>query len=84
MGISQHVPDGINTSPRVWNLNFPGLTATVADAIEAYLLAAIGTAFDWVDPDGTTGKWICPSWQRSELGLGIANISATFNQVFGE
>jgi len=83
-GYQQHVADGINTAPRVWDLTFPGLTLTVADAIEAYLIASIGASFDWTDPDGTAGKWLCATWRRQEHGRGLATLTATFNQVFGE
>lgn len=83
-GYQQHVADGINAAPSTWNLTFPGLSAAVANAIEAYLITAVGSSFDWTDPAGVAGKWMCASWQREVLGMGKATITATFTQVFGE
>ena len=82
-GYEQRATFGINTMPRMWNLNFNGKTSTEADAIEAFLTARGGVEkFDWTPPTGSAGKWICRSWNRAISEIDIHDISATFEEVF--
>lgn len=81
-GYEQRVGDGINTVQAVWSLSFPGKTRAEAGAIESFFIARAGAeAFDWTDPDGASGKYICREWSRDELGGGRLTIAATFEQV---
>jgi phage-related protein len=83
-GYEQRVADGINTMPAKWSLRFVRYNADLA-AIAAFLSARAGVeAFDWTAPDGTSGKYVCRQWTRSYTGPQIGEISATFEQVFGE
>lgn len=84
-GYSQRVPDGLNTMLRTYSVQFTNRVQAECDAIEAFLIAQGGVlSFDWTPIGGAAGKWICgvPSgWTRTELGLGIATIAATFEEV---
>lgn len=84
-GYAQRVADGINNRPLVWRLSFKNRAAAEADAIDAFLVARNAVeAFDWTDPYGYVGRWICKIWSRPGHGGGISTITATFTQVFGE
>lgn len=84
-GYAQRVADGINNQTREWSMTFAG-NKSLIDSIESFLTVSGGvTAFDWTDPDGLSGKWICESWKRSPRGNAKnAILSATFKQVYGE
>lgn len=82
-GYEQRFAFGINTKPRVWDLEFNGKTESEADAIENFFLARGGVeSFDWSPPTGSTGKWIVRGWNRQITDLDIHNISASFEEVF--
>lgn len=81
-GYEQRVGDGINTRLSIWELSFPGLSRADADDVDAFLVARNGVeSFDWVDPAGVSGKYLCREWESTELGAGRININATFEQV---
>lgn len=81
-GYRQRYQDGLNATLASWSLQFNGLTRAEADAIDAFLRTAGGAdAFDWTDPLGNAGKYVCGEWRRDEIGRGFAVISATFEQV---
>lgn len=82
-GYIQRVADGINNKPREWSLTFVRPKAEI-DAIESFIETNAEVAFDWTDPDGLVGRWICESWSRSPQGsLVAASLSATFKQFYG-
>lgn len=84
-GYVQRVGDGINTTPRQWNLQFSNLSQSMADAIEAFLIARNGVeSFTWTDSHGYAGVWIAPKWKRTPRGGTVSSISVTFEEVFGE
>lgn len=81
-GYEQRIADGINTMLVQWALEFHGKSRVDALEIEAFLIARAGVeSFDWVDPDGVSGKYVCREWGRVELGAGRMNITAAFEQV---
>lgn len=81
-GYEQRIGDGINTMLAVWSLEFRGKSRTEMDEIEAFLVARAGVeSFDWTDPAGVAGKYLCREWRRVELGVGRVNITADFEQV---
>lgn len=81
-GYEQRFPDGLNTMLASWELAFRCRSRSVADAIDDFLYAQAGAdAFDWTDPLGNAGKYICREWRRDEIGRGLAVITATFEQV---
>lgn len=83
-GYQQRTPDGINTIARVWTLTFRRVTADV-DAIDAFLTARNGAeSFIWTPPTGAAGKFICKKWGETVPALVLQEISATFEEVFGD
>lgn len=83
-GYAQSIGDGINTQPRSWSVRIDNTDAAEADAIDTFLVARDGSeAFDWTDPRGHVGRWVCKRWNLTEHGGGVASISATFEEVFG-
>lgn len=83
-GYQQRVGDGINTVARVWNLTFRRLTVDI-DAIDAFLTARNGVeSFTWTPPSGATGKFICKNWSQNIPAPQLQEISATFEEVFGD
>lgn len=82
-GYEQRVGDGINNAPKSWALSFTRPLAEAQD-IAAFLTARGGSeSFDWTDPDGAAGKYVCREWNVSVIGPVARSISATFEQVFG-
>ncbi|MCL6620237.1 MAG: phage tail protein [Thermomonas hydrothermalis] len=83
-GYEQRVAAGINTLQRKWTLRFVGYDTALAP-IEAFLIARAGVeSFDWTPPSGDAGKWVCRQWQRVHSGPQYGELTATFEQVFGE
>jgi len=81
-GYSQRLTYGLNQNPKQWSLTWV-VTETDSDIIEAFLDARGGAeSFDWSPPDGGSGKWICPQWNKTIPYLNRAEITATFIQVF--
>lgn len=81
-GYELRYPDGLNSQMASWDLELRCRSSSVADAIDDFLSAHDGAdAFDWVDPRGNAGKYICREWRRVEVGRGLAVITATFEQV---
>jgi phage-related protein len=83
-GYRQLVADGINNSPKVWDLQFNNRDLAEATEIRAFLIARGGVeAFDFTDPDGETLRYICRGWPRSFYGLMYQTFNLRFEQVFG-
>jgi phage-related protein len=81
-GYELRYPDGLNANLPKWAVALNGLSRAVADAVDAFLALHDGAdAFDWTDPRGVAGKFICREWQLVEHGRGLASITATFEQV---
>ncbi|MDX2074707.1 MAG: phage tail protein [Alphaproteobacteria bacterium] len=81
-GYEQRQADGINNNLLKWSLNFTNRTLTEAAQIITFLRARAGVeAFDWTDPDGNAGKYVCRSWSRSLPYGNVRSITATFEQV---
>lgn len=83
-GYIQRMPDGINNDPKSWNLTFSKLDKYDADQLYAFLRAAKGSIpFTWVDLDGETLQYVCPTYSRDYADEDVFNITARFNQTFG-
>jgi phage-related protein len=82
-GYSQRLRYGLNQDAKRWDLTWQNITETNADTIETFLEARAGAeSFDWTTPEGSTGKWICPQWNKTIPYVNRATITATFIQVF--
>jgi phage-related protein len=58
-------------------------TNTERDAILAFLDArAAVESFDWTDPRGNAGKYVCEAWQVTMRAYNFNTIQATFREVF--
>lgn len=82
-GYEQRVGDGINIRSRSWQLVFKQRTSTEMAPIIAFLRAQNGiTAFDWTDPDGVAGKFVCRDWQKTTNTAVTQTLTCTFEEVF--
>jgi len=82
-GYEQRVAFGINTQSKKWSLQFNNRTDTERDNILSFLRARGAVeSFDWTDPNGYAGKWICSEWRTSQESYNFNNVTATFRQVF--
>jgi phage-related protein len=82
-GYEKRLAYGINTQPKTWALRFDNRTNTERDAILTFLRARGGVeSFDWTDPNGTAGKFICEGWNTTQTAFNFNGITATFRQVF--
>ena len=82
-GYEQRLPYGLNTQPKKWSLQFLNRTDTERDNILTFLRArGAAESFDWTDPNGYVGKWICAQWNLSQVSCNFNNITATFEEVF--
>ena len=75
------IPNSINSGMRKWDCTF---TTNLADAnaIDTFFIQANGvTAFNWIDPQGKSGLFVCRKHQLNQLKFGVYQISATFEEV---
>jgi hypothetical protein len=82
-GYEQRIRFGLNTDPKEWTLTFSERTNTERDAILTFLEArAAVESFDWTDPRGNAGKYVCEEWQVTMRAYNFNTIQATFREVF--
>lgn len=83
-GYEQRSPDGINTLPEIWDVQFNNRESTEIDDIEAFLSALNGVDyFQWTPPrSATQANYICRQWQRTAVKGNLDSLTATFEQVF--
>jgi phage-related protein len=63
-GYQQRTLDGINSLDTKWSLNFTSRPADVIAAMDNYLAARQGDAFEFLDPvTGVTTFVFCDEWQ---------------------
>lgn len=80
-GYEARIPNSINASLRVWSCTFTNNLKT-ANAIDAFLNKANGTdSFDWTDPQGLSGKFVCREWELSQINFGVYQITANLEEV---
>lgn len=81
-GYEQRQADGINNNLQTWTLTFANRDASEAAAIRAFLVARGAVeSFDWTDPDGNAGKYVCRKWSRALQVGTMRTITAVFEQV---
>lgn len=82
-GYEQRQANGLNTQPKTWSLKFSYRSDTEAAAIETFLAARGAVeSFDWTDINGTAGKYVCRSWNRTKERFNLNSIECKFEQVF--
>lgn len=78
-GYEARVPIGINTQPKKWSLKF----AKYPELVLAFLEARNGAeAFNWVDPFGGNGVYVCREWKPVSTGPRSFEVACDFEQVF--
>jgi phage-related protein len=83
-GYGQRVRLGLNSDPKVWDLQFDNRTDAEREQIRVFLEARGGVeAFDWTTLWGQAGKkWICEEWSITPTHANNNQIRAKFQQVF--
>lgn len=86
-GYVQRNTMGINIFPKVYQLQFNGITSAQADAMEQLLILAAGGTINFklppAKPEDPYIKWICPEgWTRTKADLNSENFVCVFEQVF--
>lgn len=82
-GYVQRQTKGANPLGTTWNLAFSARTRTEALAIEQFLKDRYGViAFTWTPPGGDQAKWTCETWNRTEVGNQVNNLTCTFELVY--
>lgn len=80
-GYESRVSDGLNTTLRSWDCRFKRFQEECL-TIYTFLENMGGLkAFNWTDPDGYEGVWVCEEWSRSYDNLGWGTVSAVFREV---
>jgi phage-related protein len=83
-GYGQSVTFGINAETEKWSLVLNNLTNSQRDAIRAFLRGAARTpSFEWQNPLGETGDYICDAWTTTFNKFNNSSIRADFTRVYG-
>jgi phage-related protein len=81
-GYSVRTPKGLNNTPDIWTMKF---TSTRANCLEiiAFLKRHLGSkTFEWTNPHGEFGYYVCPKWSSDQMKGGITSVSVTFKREF--
>ena len=81
-GYEQRTTQGINSEVITWTLSF---TANNTDSlpIRAFLRArGAKDAFQWVNPFGELGLYVCRDWTSSKVSPSLVKIDAKFDRVY--
>lgn len=83
-GYSQDMPDGINTSPQSWSVQFNGVSDAAGNEMIAFLRQKAGAERFFYTPLWSTAPIIVKAtrWRRSHEGRDLSSINVTFVQVF--
>tara|TARA_B100001250_G_C19693298_1_gene741370 strand:+ start:673 stop:1047 length:375 start_codon:yes stop_codon:yes gene_type:complete len=86
-GYEQRLHKGLNVAPRVWKLAFKNRTDTDRDNFISFFESSSKgnngkNSFDWTDPYGYVGKWVCQQWNVEQTSANNNNITTQFRQVF--
>lgn len=77
------IKNSLNPILRIWNCTFTSNLNTI-NAIESFLESAEGQqTFDWVDPQGRDGKYVCREWSSKQIKFGVHQLSASLEEVIG-
>lgn len=83
-GYKQRTPEGINSMPRSFTLEWNPCLTTEADYMIAFFETHKGaTPFWWTSPrDTTPRKYVCTRWKRTEPQWNASGVMATFEEDF--
>lgn len=83
-GYSQRTRDGLNAQPQQWSIEWSPVSQTDAETIVEFFAARGGVeAFRFTPPGQTVQRvFICPSWTITYRGAQLADVSASFVEVF--
>jgi len=82
-GYEQRQANGLNPQAKTWSLQFPSRSDAEASAISAFLAARGAVeSFDWTDPSGGVGKYVCRGWSLAKDQYNLNTIACKFEQVF--
>ena len=86
-GYEQRIHKGLNVAPRVWDLAFNNRSDTDRNnIIDFFQNSTKGNngknSFDWTDPYGYVGKWVCQQWQVEQTSDNNNHITTEFRHVF--
>ena len=83
-GYEQRISRGLNSDPKIWNLQFDNRSDVEREQIRVFLEAHAGvTAFAWTTLWGQTGRnWVCEEWSIDPTHANNNQIRAKFRQVF--
>lgn len=81
-GYESRLANGINSQPNHWSLTFTKAISEYKE-IRAFLKKCGGVkAFEWTDPEGEKGKFVCRTWKSKQVNFGIFSITAVFEEVY--
>ena len=77
-GYEQRTGWGINTQLDKWSIKIP----EDAIAAHAFLKARGGhESFNWTNPLGVTGVYICREWKLNHIGVALFDLTCDFEEV---
>ena len=77
-GYEQRVGTGINGPDLRWSLKFTNDVAAILDFLEA---RGGHESFDWTDPLGRSGTFVCREWKPAHVGAEVFAITCDFERV---
>ena len=84
-GYEQRLAYGLHSSRKSWALTFDQRTNTERDNIRTFLETTVRNGllnFDWTDPAGTAGKYVCDEFNIEMVSPNRNTITMTFREVF--
>lgn len=78
-GYEQRVGTSINSMPRAWSLKFTNRVSEVVAFLETHKGEV---SFNWTDPLGVSGVYVCREWSITHVGAEVFELSCDFEQVF--
>lgn len=81
-GYESRVSYLINSRPKSWDLVFTSQLGRHNEILKFLRDHQALYAFEWTDPEGETGKYVCRNWSSHQDEFGVYTIEGTFEQVF--
>lgn len=83
-GYEQAIFNGINYTPKVWDLQFNNISAASAQSIINFFITnnTATTPFDWTDPESVAGKYKCKEWKQTYNAYEARSLTCKFEEVF--